>query len=401
MSSGTVILAHSFTRSGLAVARSLGRQGLTVISVATNSDHMVARSRYVSENVVAPDPVTDEFGFAEAVAALAKQHDAELVIPITDAALTALNENRSCFDGQQCVALPPYAAVVNVLDKRQNLAMAESLGVPCPQRYDLRRREDVPDMVGTLGFPIVLKDPGPGDLPPERPLPFRIAIAEDRTELDRLLDQVDACDVTPLFQQRIVGASICICMFAIEGELIASHSYTSYRRSTREGIAREIIELDPVLAEYSRQMIKELRWTGVAHTQFLVNPETGTCAYMETNGRFWASTQGSFNAGWDFPRWLYEYYVNGKRPDVGRIDIGSRTVFRRGDIENLLRYLGGREVAPPGYAGKWPAVRQTLGDFRPGVHSDVWQWSDLRPALHDFRQLVNWTNVKKLLGIKS
>ena len=400
MRSSHVVLAGagSYSRAGLAVARSLGRHGLKVVAVARTTDNMVAKSRFVDSCLVGPDPIATREEYAEYIAMIAGQFDAALVIPISDAAVSALNDNRHYFLGTAPLALPHSDSVTRVLDKRENLVMARMLGVPCPREYKLRSRFQARELIATLGFPIVLKNPTPDSADSRNPLPFRVSMARDASELEELLDIVEESDTQPICQQFVRGDGICVCTFAIEGEVVASHSYVSRRRSTHEGIAREIIELDSTLAEYSRLMIEALQWTGVAHMQFLVNPKTGECGYMETNGRFWASTQGSINAGWDFPQWVYQYYVDGVRPIFHPIELGSRTVYRKADMHHLLRYLVRGQSTPSGYSGRLSAVWQTLRDFRPGIHSDVWMWSDPKPGIYDFLQTFSWSNFRKVLG---
>jgi len=397
--SNHVLLADCFTRSGLAIARSLGRHGLKVVAVSRSTDNLVARSRYLESLHVGPDPVTAREEYAKFIARISEMIGATLVIPITDAALVALDEHRDHLPATVPLALPGRDAIAGILDKRRNLAMAHDLGVPCPREYAFSSRAQTADMIATLGFPLVVKDPTPNTLELENPLPFRVAIARDEPELEKLLDIVDRSDAEPLFQEYVRGDVVNICSLAIGGEIVAIHAYVSRRRSAHEGIARETIELNPRLAEYAKLMLQELRWTGVAHMQFLVDPATGDCGYMETNGRFWASTQGSINAGWDFPWWFYQAHVSGERPIVPPIKVGSRTVYRKADIQHLLRHLAHGPALATGYSGRLSAIWQTLRDFRPGVHSDVWMWSDLKPAIWDILQLFSWMNIRKLFRV--
>ena len=393
----TVVLADCFTRSGLAVARSLSRRGLRVIAVSRSLENLAVKSRRIDSVLIGPDPEGEPEAWVQFVCGEAESVGARLVIPITDQALAAFNGHRELIPAGVPVALPSAASVAKVLDKNRNLALARELGVPCPREFQLESREQVPQMIEALGFPLVVKDPEPDAVGRERPLPFRVEIARDADELEALLDIVDASDARPIYQSFVRGRSISLCTFAIDGELIASHAYVSERRSTHEGIARETVEPDPQLTEYVRRMIGGLEWTGVAHLQFFVDDDKGTCGYMETNGRFWASTQGSVYAGWDFPSWFYRAWVAGERPEVPPFRIGSRTVYRRADIEQLMRHLRHGSALGSGYSGTWSAVWTSLRDFRPGVHSDVWQWSDPRPALWDLAKSFSLGRIRGLL----
>jgi hypothetical protein len=104
---------------------------------------------------------------------------------------------------------------------------------------------------------------------------------------------------------------------------------------------------------------------------------------METNGRFWASVEGSVYAGWDFPNWTFDHFVHGKKPEPEPITPGTMTCWHTGDFLALLKFIAGKgEVPTPGSnPGKFRAVMQFLSGFKPGIHSDVFRWNDPFPAI--------------------
>lgn len=387
MNQRTVILADAFTRSGLAVARSLGGHGVEVIAVSRKIPNLVSRSRFVAERLVGPDPVSDKAMYASFIAEAAGRVATPLVIPVTDAAVSALNEHRGELPLATRLALPDAGAVQAVLDKRRNLEVARAAGIPCPADYGKLTRAKLKVTAAKLEFPVVLKNADPDKKGLQRPLPFRVRIAQDLQQLQALLDVVEQSDSDVLFQQYIKGRRLNICVFALDGEVRAMHGYVSLRSTLHEGIAREVIALRDDVKKHVRNLMSELRWSGVALVQFFVDAETNEPYYLETNGRFWASIQGSIHAGWNFPVWLYEYYVNGKLPHVQPIQLGSRTVYRKVDLRQLLGFwLGG---PPPSIdtRGRLHAAWQVLRDFAPSVHSDLWSWRDPYPPLCDFFEL--------------
>ena len=385
MATVDVLLADCFTRSGLAIARSLSRAGLKVGTVARSTANIVFKSRFAGIRRIAPSPEKQITDYADCIGNIASETRARLVIPVTDAAVFALNSHRNSFGPETVLALPNETAVERVLNKPRNLAMARQLGVPCPRQFSLTSAGQVTEMVATLGFPIAVKNPAPKDADKLKPLPFRFTTVQNNAELKSLLDSIRDCDVIPIFQEFVSGQAQNICLFADDGDCLAIHQYISRRKSTHEGICREIVPLRDDLEDYTRRMIAELRWSGVAHVGFITDYDSQKSWYMETNGRFWASTQGSINAGWDFPVWVYRYFVDGIRPDIGPIEVGCRTVYRKGDLEQLLVYLAGGQ-SPTFYTdpGRMRAIKEYLADFRPSVYPDVWSWRDPGPALYDY-----------------
>lgn len=393
-----LLLADCFTRSGLALTRSLGRQGLKVVIVANAANNLVSKSHFAGPCLPGPDPREQREEYAKFIVEVARQYAARLIIPITDDAVSALNDYRQLFSGVAPLALATSDAVNRVLDKRENLAMARKVGVPCALEYALESPIQVSEIVSKLGLPIVLKNPAPNRPDATNPLGFRTAIARSGPELEQLLDTVENSDVMPLCQEFVFGERICICLFAIDGSVVAMHGYMSERKTKHEGIARKIVELDSNLKGYASTMIAELGWTGVAHMEFIADEIHGP-KYIETNGRFWASTQGSINAGWDFPLWVYQYFVDGLEPRFDPIELGSRTVYRKHDLQQLLIYLaGGRSPSFPADPGKLNTIWQVVRDFSPSVHSDVWMWSDPWPGIYDYLQDLRWSNIRRLFS---
>lgn len=104
---------------------------------------------------------------------------------------------------------------------------------------------------------------------------------------------------------------------------------------------------------------------------------------MVTNGPFWASTQGSVRAGWDFLVWVYEYFVNGRKPEAGPIRLGSRRGYRRGNLTELIKYWFGGQAPSIDITRRWSGTWQVWRDFRPSVCSEGGNWKDPVPSLQD------------------
>lgn len=386
--SDPVLITSGNPRSALAVARSLHARGIDVIALSAEGEGYATRSRAIRRVYGAPPPAGDAAGFAQAVRHVAIAHGVSLVMPITDDDLLALDLQRDTLAGLR-LAMAPAAAVRNVLDKRANLALAGSLGVPVPRSFELHDLGQLPEMIETLGWPIVMKTPG-SRLDPRVPkFDFRVYIAQDVADLLRAIDRWCAPGRYPIFQEFVHGQSMNLVGLAVGGEVVAMHQYQSVRAAGGQGILRRVIAADAALEAHARRILRELRWEGVAHVGFLANGATGKVGYMEVNGRFWASTQGSVDAGWDFPWWTYRYFTQGESPQVPRLRLGSETVWRYGDLQALVHFLKGGPSPTPGcYPTRREAVRDFLGSYLSGARSETFRWSDPGPGLMDARSAL-------------
>ena len=350
----------------------------------SDPQNLVFHSRLVKHALQCPSSVREPEAFFQFVLDLIHKYQIRLVFPVGDPSLVVFDRFRDFLPPTTRLALPGHEATRAVLDKRINLALARRVGLPCPRQFDLSSPDQIPEMVRVLGFPLVIKRPGMPSDPCVPAFPFRVLYAHSLEELRRYIDEYCRPGSYPLFQECVDGQVHNLCCFAAQGELVAVHQYRSIRRWEGSGVLREVVESDPELVEHARNLLSALNWDGPAHLGFFVSPDRKRKWYMETNGRLWASVQGSIHAGWDFPFWVCDYFLHGRKPQPPPIRIGSRTCWHQADLAALIRYLGGGEVAATGTRpGKLRAVLQYLGGFAPDVHSEVFRWDDPLPELMD------------------
>ena len=390
-----VLLTDGHTRATLAVARSLARRGISFVALCPRPQSMTFCSRDVKHAVVTPDPFSQPDAFVRFVLELIQKHEIRLAVPITDRALVLFERHRNELEQQTKLAMARSQALRRVLDKRANLELAAALGIPCPRQFRLEDRRQIPEMIRVLGFPIVIKRSGD---PIEAHIPnfkFKVLYAFNEAELRFYIDQYCLNGEHPLFQECATGKVHDLCCFAARGELLAVHEYDAIRRFNGSAILRKIVSPSPDLVEHSRNLLAALDWDGVAHVSFYIG-KNGQKWYMETNGRFWASVEGSVYAGWDFPAWTHEYFLHGKRPKPGPIALGSSTCWHTGDLLCALKFMIGRgEIPTPGTTpGKLRAALQSLGGFRPGIHSDIFRWNDPLPAIVEL-----WPYCNRAVGL--
>jgi predicted ATP-grasp superfamily ATP-dependent carboligase len=390
-----VLVTDGHSRAGLAVARALTRRGVRVLVLASEPGSPVFHSRLLRNVLLSPSAMHDPKAFMEFTLKTLQEHSIGLAIPTTDQALLAFDQYRAQLETLTRVAMASPQALRSALDKRINLDLAVKLGVPCAKQFNLTSLDQVPEMIETLGFPIVLKRPGD---PVDDTVPafsFRVLYAYNEEQLRGYLAEHCRNGQYPLFQEMATGEIHNVCCFAAQGEVLAAHEYQSIRRLEGAGVLRKIIAPSPDLLRHTRALLGALRWDGVAHLGFFVDKKRDRVWYMETNGRFWASIQGSIHAGWDFPYWVYQYFLHGQRPNPGPIELGSLTCWRLGDLIALTNFLRGGEIPATGTnPTKLQAILQYFSGFAPNIHSDVFAWDDPLPAAYEY-----WKTRKRFWGM--
>ncbi len=396
-----VLLVDGNNRAGLSIARSLARHQISFLMVSDHRGGPALSSRAVEHAQFAPCPMAQVELFAGFLAQKIRQYGIRLAIPVTDQALLLFERGRPILEAECKLAMAGSQSVRGVLDKRRNLELASGVGVPCPRQFELEHPAQIPELIRELGFPMVLKRPG-DPLDPKAPtLGFRVLHAHNEEELRRHIQENCASGEYPIFQECVTGEVHNLCCFVVSGEVEAAHEYHSIRRRGGVGVLRKIVAPRPDLLQHTRALLGALHWDGVAHVAFFVSRDGEKKWYMETNGRFWASVEGSVHAGWDFPYWVYRYFLHGERPAPGEIKVGSKTCWHCGDLAALLDYVRGGEPPATGtHPGKLRALGQYLTGFSPWIHSDVFRWSDPMPGMVEHWNLAAeaWELLKRRIA---
>ena len=385
-----VLVTDGNRRPALAVIRSLARHGVSFVVLGEERRSLAFSSRYAKYTAVCPSPANEPDAFFEFVLSIVRQHEIRLVMPVLEESLLVLDRRRDEIERHARLAAAGSDALHAVMDKRINLALARQVGVACPRQFELEAIEQLPQLIAELGFPMVLKPPGSPYDPRLPSFPFKVLYANDEPQLRAYLDRYCADGIFPMFQECVAGQSRNLCCFAADGEIVALHEHLSHRSLKGHGVLREVVVPTPEAVDGARKMLRALRWDGVAQFSFFLEPRSQQLRYMETNGRFWSSVAGSMHAGWDFPYWVYRYFLHAEHPDPEPIRIGSRTCWHRGDLVALVNYLAGGE--PPGRAqhtGKLRAVAQYLAGFNPSIHADAFAWHDPLPEFMDHWQVLH------------
>ena len=327
---GKVLVLGQDTRAFLSVIRSLGRAGLSLHVAWCESDVPAARSRYIAERHELARYETGGAWKAELTALLERERY-DLVIPCDDPCIIPLQLHRA-----ELTAICPIYLLDDECYRVANdkFAMAElvaRLGIPTPPERAVDRSTDVAGLLGEFSLPVVLK---PRSSFTERNLLAKRSVVKLFSEESLRAELAKLADGEVLSAQaNFIGRGVGVELLACEGELLYAFQHlrvhepltgggSSYRRST---------PVAPELLEASRKIVAALDYTGVAMVEFKLNPTTGDWIFIELNARFWGSLPLAVAAGADFPRFLYELVVEGRRdfdgPDCTyRCDIYCRNL---------------------------------------------------------------------------
>jgi predicted ATP-grasp superfamily ATP-dependent carboligase len=387
-----VVVTDGEQRAALAVVRSLGRAGYPVHVVSARPPSLAGASRYARSETGVPDPLGPPDDYAQAVAERSREVVAEIVVPITEAALLALRPHQ-CFLGDAGVPWPEPDHVARICDKATVLQTAVDLGMRVPEQRVLDSRVSRSPDLSDLQFPLVLKPARSVAGEVGRKVKLGVKYAADTEELDTTLEQLPDEAFPLLLQQRIVGPGIGIFLLLWDGEVVARFAHRRIREKPPSGgvsVYRESVEADPALVEQSVRLLEAFNWQGVAMVEFKVDQASGQPYLMEVNGRFWGSLQLAVDAGVDFPGLLVAAALGQKPEPVLSYRTGVRSRWWWGDVDQLLirmRRSASQLALPPGSPGRLRALAEFAVLWRPGDRSEVLRLGDPGPFL---RESADW-----------
>jgi len=381
-----ILVLDGHSPAALAFTRSLGRAGHWVAVGAQTNIHAPALvSRYCRLAFRYPVSTDDAAGFIDFLLDFLRQQSVELVVPMTDWTISPLSQYRDRFCEVSKLALGPHAALETSSDKFQTISIARELGVPIPKTVLIRSATDL-ETIETANFPVVVKDRFSARWQGNRARFGSVSYAYSEDDLLKQVEERLAAAGDVLVQEFVPGTGVGFSSFAVGGELYAPFEWVRVREVDPRGSgssARKSVSLSPEILEFSCSLIGRVGFQGICMVEFKRHHTMGRPVLMEINGRPWGSLQLPIESGIDYPRFLVDWYLEGKLPPV-EIAYKTPILLRRmvGELSHLENILKG---TPKGWPIPYPGIVATLArisvPWYPGMRYDDLWFSDPRPGL--------------------
>jgi predicted ATP-grasp superfamily ATP-dependent carboligase len=390
-----VLVTDGDSRPALAIVRSLGRRGLSVVVGEEQPVSLASSSRHCVQRVTYPSPYRDREGFERFLLEFVEREKIDVVMPVTDVTTCSVSRIQAVLGRHAAIACPSFEAFDFVSDKWRLLQGAARCGVPVPRTEFVDGLTGLGEILHRVEYPAVVK-PVRSRLQTERGWRrATVHYADSEAELRRLYEETDyLASSASLIQQRIVGPGLGVFVLFDRGEPVTVFAHRRLREKPPSGgvsVLCESVHVPSPLREQAIRILGPLGWHGVAMMEYKQDRRTGNLFLMEVNGRFWGSLQLAVDAGVDFP-YLTCQLARGRRPDTFQpFRLGVKSRWLLGDLDHLLSRLfkRDRDLCLPSAA---PSRARTLLDFLKftgqGLHYDVLDRDDPGPGLHEIREYV-------------
>lgn len=284
----------------LPVVRAFGRAGWTVGLGGPLDNGRSSRSRWVRNRHWVPPAESDLEGFVAYTNLAIDTVGYDIVFGGDDAQVLALSANRD-----RLHARVPYAghdAVVRAIDKLGLVEAAERAGIAVPRTVPAD-----PVEIERVPLPVVVKarlhwTPG------ARADSSRVAVAacHDRESVRRQVRRIEASGGSAVLQEPVAGELMAFTALMDSGGRVTAASQQralSLSPLWRTSMRAETVPIDAELADRVTDLLRDLRWFGLANLQFL-RPPAGKPHLIDLNGRFYGSLALTLAAGVNLPvRW--------------------------------------------------------------------------------------------------
>ena len=284
-----VVIAPGY--HGHAIARSLGRLGVSVYGVHGDPRSPAARSRYWEKNTFWALSAHPAEASVDRLLELSQEiGGSPILLPTDDDSCLFVADHAE--ELKQGFLFPDQpAGLARALSSKETMYdLCKEYSIPTPHTTFPRSHDDVLEYLETATFPIMLK--GINTVALLRHAGARMALVHDKTTLLRLYDEWETPESRNLMlQEYIPGSSEMIwmfngyfddrseCLFAVTGQKI--RQYPAYKGVTSLGIC---VTNDAVI-RVTQDFMKAVGYRGVLDTGYKYDARDGQYKLLDVNPR--------------------------------------------------------------------------------------------------------------------
>jgi predicted ATP-grasp superfamily ATP-dependent carboligase len=328
-----ILITYGWCRTAYAAAESLAKAGYAVYGCDDSRWNMLSSSRHVRGFDVVASPFRSPRQFVDDLAAVIRKRGIDILLPVHEDALP-ISRFRDVLPKSTIVISPPLEVLERANDKLEIVRAAEKAGVPVPRTIGPSTTAEAAEAARVLDPPLILKtrrgNSGKG-----------VAFVTSRAETAGLWAAMISRfrlpqGREPIVQEYIQGDLYGSCFLASEGRVKAVFSERYLRSKAGKfgtSVIREPVDW-PLLADYTRRIASELRWTGIGHLDFVGRRDAGRAWLLEMNPRFWGALNLAIQNGYDFPLGLVTQFERGE-PDpaaFSRLPRAKRSIWVLGEL---------------------------------------------------------------------
>ncbi len=381
---------------GLCVVRSLGKEGVHVIAVNHKGrKNLYGKSKYVSENLIAPFHEEDPEAFLEFLIDLAKDEEYKPVLMATvDPYVLFIDKHFDILKKYYLFPSQEQGLLTDIMDKSKLTEYTEKHGVKTPEIIDSKIENLYEVVAEELKYPCIVKPKDSASFVAK--YRHKVFMVKDEAELR---EKVEMChrDGHEIFIQRINTGPETNC-YSFDAYLNqnseVTHYLTTYKirqwpnnfgASTYAGQ-----KWIPEVRDIGKPFLEAIGFKGFAEIEWKRDENTGVIYLIEVNVRFVNFTEMFVRLGMNTP---FITYLDMIGEDIGSVfidyDTGVRWRYLYEDIPAMRRYVKTGQMTKA----------QIREDNSHKKIPSTWSLDDPWPGIHFVFSAV-FNKLGRMLGIK-
>lgn len=247
-------------------------------------------SRYVSKYQYLKSSEPKEI--IQEISALEKKWDIDMILPVKFSNYQFITEHKTLFNGSVFPPMPNQSSLAIVTNKLLLADFLDTNSLSSPKTKEISAYN-----IQDFKFPILLK-------PRTDYEENRIMECKSREEYEENISKEGFKADEYVIQEKLDGEDIDISFLAENGEILA---YTIQKGLVREAFSFatgiEFLD-DQKLLDETKAIVKKLKWSGIAHLDFIYLKEPDSYLLIDFNPRMWSTMIGSLYAGVNFPGFM-------------------------------------------------------------------------------------------------
>ncbi len=232
----------------------------------------------------------------EFIRKVAKEVRANLLFPLSRLGILFAIKNYDVLNQIAPLApIPTLESFEKAQDKGKFADFLEENNIPKPFTLHLKNDQNLSHQLSKMTFPVLIK-------PRIGTHGFGIRQFEDRHSLEKFLSSNKSLPPS-IVQNKRRGIILCSSTLSINGNILIHNLHKEIYPNPipfRPQLGMEFIQNEN-LWKITEKVIKELKWTGVANFDMILDEEDNQIKVIELNPRYWGSLRGSLTMGLNFP----------------------------------------------------------------------------------------------------
>jgi len=375
-----VLVLDAHSNAGIATIQSLGINKIKVFAASHITKALGFSSGFVTKHFDISNPINSPKEYVMELEEILESEQIDWVFTPTDNSIYPIRQFLSTKLKRKCL-LPPENSFDTVFNKERTLLLAKAIGIPVPDSKYFDKLDNLLDVfLSEVALPVFIKPVVSKSWGNDKGVNLAPIPVNDRNNLFITCEKfLKHCPIQ--IQQCIQGKGVGVEVLANKGNIVAMFSHERIHEYPLTGGGssyRKSIEVPEQLAKYSKDLINELQWDGVAMIEFKENDNQYWL--IEINGRLWGSLSLALRSGMHFPYWWLMQRTN----TPFHVPTQYKLCFERNINQDLNWQIANLKASSNPLLLTKPKLRSIIDILRVLIAKDSWdhcRWSDKRLAI--------------------